>query len=152
MEYSDNGRQPVLRIKRLDKGLPLPSYAHPGDAGLDLYASEDAVLKPFERRLIGTGIIVEIPRGYAGFVQPKSGRAVREGLSIVNTPGLIDSGYRGEVKVIAINLDPESELVIKRGEKIAQLVIQRVEEVQVEEVDEVTDTSRGAGGFGSTGV
>lgn len=142
----------MLKIKRLDRELPLPSYAHPGDAGLDLYSTEDAVLKPFERRLIGTGIVVEIPRGYAGFVQPKSGRAVREGLSIVNTPGLIDSGYRGEVRVIAINLDPENELVIRRGEKIAQLVIQRVEEVRVVEVEELTDTTRGAGGFGSTGI
>ncbi len=142
----------ILRIKRVDNELPLPSYAHPGDAGLDLYSAEDVVLKPFERALVGTGIKVEIPRGYAGFVQPKSGRAVKEGLSIVNTPGLIDSGYRGEVKVILINLDPEREIKIKRGEKIAQLVIQRVEEVAVEEVDELEETRRGEGGFGSTGV
>lgn len=142
----------ILRIKRVDNELPLPSYAHPGDAGLDLYSVEDVVLKPFERALVGTGIKVEIPRGYAGFVQPKSGRAVKEGLSIVNTPGLIDSGYRGEVKVILINLDPEREINIKRGEKIAQLVIQRVEEVAVEEVDELEETRRGEGGFGSTGV
>lgn len=141
-----------LRIFREAKDLPLPSYAHPGDAGLDLYSNEDVVLKPFERRLVGTGIRVEIPRGYAGFVQPKSGRAAKEGLSIVNTPGLIDSGYRGEVGVILINLDPQKEITIKRGEKIAQLVIQKVEEVEVVEVEALSDTTRGEGGFGSTGV
>lgn len=141
-----------LKILRLTKDLPLPSYAHPGDAGLDLYSNEDVVLKPFERKLVGTGIRIEIPRGYAGFVQPKSGRAINDGLSIVNTPGLIDSGYRGEIKVILINLDPQKEIKIKQGEKIAQLVIQKVEEVDVVEVDELSETSRGEGGFGSTGV
>lgn len=145
-------KHPVLKIKRLDSSIPLPSYAHPGDAGLDLYAAEDVRLKPFERKLVSTGIKVEIPYGYAGFVQPKSGRAVREGLSIVNTPGLIDSGYRGEVKVILINLDPDNEITIKKGEKIAQLVIQKVEEARVVEVDELSESSRGEGGFGSTGV
>jgi dUTP pyrophosphatase len=141
-----------LKVKRLDKSIPLPSYAHSGDAGLDLYAAEDVTLRPFERRLVSTGIKIEIPYGYAGFVQPKSGRAMREGLSIVNTPGLIDAGYRGEVKVILINLDPHKEIVIKKGEKIAQLVIQKVEEVRVIEVEELSETSRGEGGFGSTGV
>jgi dUTP pyrophosphatase len=145
-------RKTELKIFRLAKDLPLPSYAHPGDAGLDLYSNEDVVLRPFERKLVGTGIRIEIPRGYAGFVQPKSGRAAKEGLSIVNTPGLIDSGYRGEVGVILINLDPQKEIVIKRGEKIAQLVIQKVEEVEVIEVDNLTETSRGEGGFGSTGI
>jgi len=142
----------MLKIKRLDSSIPLPSYAHPGDAGLDLYAAEDVKLKPFERKLVSTGIKVEIPYGYAGFVQPKSGRAAREGLSIVNTPGLIDSGYRGEVKVILINLDPKNEITIRKGEKIAQLVIQKVEEVRVVEVAELSESSRGEGGFGSTGV
>lgn len=142
----------TLKVLRLSKDVPLPSYAHEGDAGLDLYSNEDIVLKPFERKLVRTGIKVEIPRGYAGFVQPKSGRAVKEGLSIVNTPGLIDSGYRGEVGVILINLDPEKEIVIRKGEKIAQLVIQKVEEVTVCEVETLSETSRGDGGFGSTGV
>lgn len=142
----------VLRVLRIDKDVPLPSYAHEGDAGLDLFSREEVVLKPFERKLVGTGIKVEIPRGYAGFVQPKSGRAAKEGLSIVNTPGLIDSGYRGEVKAILINLDPEKEIVIKKGEKIAQLVIQKVETVSVMEVEELSETSRGEGGFGSTGI
>ncbi|MCX7831767.1 MAG: dUTP diphosphatase [Actinobacteria bacterium] len=142
----------TLRIKRLDKSIPLPGYAHPGDAGLDLYSAEDVVLLPLQRKLVSTGIKIEIPYGYAGFVQPKSGRAVKEGLSIVNTPGLIDAGYRGEVKVILINLDSEKEIRIRKGEKIAQLVIQRVEHAEVIEVDELTETSRGEGGFGSTGI
>lgn len=145
-------KKPILKVKRIDKEVPLPSYAHRGDAGLDLFSSEDVVLKPFERRLVGTGIKIEIPEGYAGFVQPKSGRAAKEGLSIVNTPGLIDSGYRGEVKVILINLDPEKDIVIRKGEKIAQLVIQKVEEVEVVEVEELSNSSRGEGGFGSTGI
>lgn len=142
----------TLRIKRLDKSIPLPCYAHPGDAGLDLYSAEDVALLPLQRKLVSTGIKIEIPYGYAGFIQPKSGRAAKEGLSIVNTPGLIDAGYRGEVKVILINLDPEKEIRIRKGEKIAQLVIQKVEYAEVVEVDELTETSRGEGGFGSTGI
>lgn len=141
-----------IRIQRLSKDIPIPSYAHPGDAGLDLYAAQEVVLKPFERALVPTGIKIAIPRGYAGFVQPKSGLALKEGLSIVNTPGLIDSGYRGEVGVILINLDPQKEAFIARGQKIAQLVIQKVEEVSLEEVEFLDETERGAGGFGSTGT
>lgn len=130
----------------------MPSYAHEGDAGLDLYAAENATLAPGERALIATGIAVAIPEGYAGFVQPRSGLAVRLGLSFVNTPGLIDSHYRGEIKLIAINLDATSPLTVSRGDKVAQLVIQRVERAALIEVDDLDETRRGEGGFGSTGV
>lgn len=141
-----------LRIKRLDPGLPLPRYAHEGDAGLDLYAAESVTLAPFERALVPTGIAVAIPEGFAGFVQPRSGLAIRHGLSLVNTPGLIDSHYRGEIKIIAINLDPSQTLAINRGDKIAQLVIQPVVRATLIECDELDETARGEGGFGSTGV
>lgn len=141
-----------MTIKRLDEGLPLPRYAHEGDAGLDLYSAEDATLAPFERRLIATGVAVSIPEGYAGFVQPRSGLAVKQGLSLVNTPGLIDSHYRGEIKAIAINLDSQNQIEIRRGDKIAQLVIQPVARVELVEVVELDETVRGEGGFGSTGV
>lgn len=141
-----------MRIKRLDPDLPLPSYAHPGDAGLDLYSAEDRTLAPHQRALIGTGIAVAIPDGYAGFVQPRSGLALKRGLSLVNTPGLIDAHYRGEIKLIAINLDPSTPLTITRGEKVAQLVLQRVERAELVESDDLDETPRGTGGFGSTGV
>lgn len=141
-----------LPINRLDRELPVPTYAHQGDAGLDLYAAEDVVLEPFSRHLIPTGIAVAIPEGYAGFVQPRSGLAIKQGLSLVNTPGLIDSHYRGEIKVIAINLDPTNAITIQRGDKIAQLVIQPVVAVDLEEVRSLDDTARGEGGFGSTGI
>lgn len=141
-----------LEIRRTDTDLPLPAYAHEGDAGLDLYAAENVTLRPFERSLVPTGIAVAIPEGYAGFVQPRSGLAMRNGLSLVNTPGLIDSHYRGEIKVIAINLDPETPIEIARGDKIAQLVIQPVARVTLAEVDALDATVRGEGGFGSTGV
>ncbi|MBN2405749.1 MAG: dUTP diphosphatase [Coriobacteriia bacterium] len=141
-----------LQIKRLDTGLPLPRYAHEGDAGLDLFAAEDVTLEPFSRALVPTGIAVAIPEGHAGFVQPRSGLAIKQGLSLVNTPGLIDSHYRGEIKVIAINLDPDTPIIICRGDKIAQLVIQQVTCAQLVEVSELDETVRGEGGFGSTGV
>jgi dUTP pyrophosphatase len=141
-----------LQIRRLDTSLPLPAYAHDGDAGLDLYAAEDRTLAPLERSLIATGIAVAIPEGYAGFVQPRSGLALKRGLSLVNTPGLIDSHYRGEIMIIAINLDAETPLHIAHGEKVAQLVIQRVERAELAEVETLDDTARGEGGFGSTGV
>ena len=140
-----------VEIKRIDTELPLPHYANVGDAGLDLYSSETVDLLPGQRKLVGTGIAVAIPSGFAGFVQPRSGLAIREGLSIVNTPGLIDSGYRGEIKVIAINTDKEETLHIERGDRVAQLVIQEVPVVTLVEVDELSETERGAGGFGSTG-
>ncbi|HJB49052.1 MAG TPA: dUTP diphosphatase [Candidatus Olsenella excrementigallinarum] len=141
-----------LPIKRIDPEVELPSYAYAGDAGLDLRASEDVTLAPLERRLVSTGLAVAIPEGYAGFVQPRSGLALREGLSMANTPGLVDSHYRGELKVCAVNLDPERSIRIKRGDRIAQLVIQRVPAVTLVEVDELDETDRGAGGFGSSGV
>ena len=140
-----------LTIKVLDDGLPLPAYAHEGDAGLDLRAAEDVSLPPGGRAAVPTGIAVALPQGCAGLVLPRSGRALKEGLSLANTPGLIDSGYRGEIKVIVVNLDPRSTIDIKRGDKIAQLVVQRVEAPEVEVVDELPETARGAGGFGSTG-
>lgn len=142
----------TVPISRLDPGLPLPSYAHEGDAGLDLYASESVVIQPMERALIGTGIAVAIPEGHAGFVQPRSGLALRTGLTFVNTPGLIDSHYRGEIKLIAINLDPETPVRITRGDKVAQLVIQRVERAVLVETDGLEPTERGERGFGSSGV
>lgn len=140
-----------LEIKQLDPDLPVPAYARPGDAGLDLLSAEDATLQPGERIAMPTGIAIALPDGYAAFVQARSGRALNEGLGVANGPGLIDSGYRGEVKVILVNLDPRSQIDIKRGEKIAQLVIQRVETAEIELVDELPDSERGAGGFGSTG-
>ena len=140
-----------LQIKVLDEGLPLPEYAHEGDAGLDLRASEDVSLGPGERAAVPTGIAIALPEGHAGFVLPRSGRALKEGLGLANAPGLIDSGYRGELKVIVVNLDPTSTIDIKRGDKIAQLVVQRVESPTIEVVGELPDTARGAGGFGSTG-
>ena len=142
----------ILPIKRLDEEVELPSYAYEGDAGLDLRSAEDVVLKPFERRLVSTGLAIAIPDGYAGFVQPRSGLALREGLSMANTPGLIDAHYRGELKVCAINLDPERDIHITKGERIAQLVIQKVPRVSLMEVDSLDETDRGVGGFGSSGA
>ena len=141
-----------VMIKRLDKSIELPSYAYTGDAGLDLRASESVTIEPLKRVLIPTGLAIAIPEGYAGFVQPRSGLALKLGLSIANTPGLIDSHYRGELKVCAVNLDNSRPIHIERGERIAQLVIQRVPVVQLLEVDELDQTDRGAGGFGSSGV
>ena len=140
-----------LKIQKLDKTLKTPEYAHIGDAGLDLYSAVDCILRPSERRKVPTGIKIAIPEGYAGFVQPKSGLAIKNGLSLVNTPGLIDSGYRGEVCAILINLDPEEDFVIKRGDKICQLVIQKVEHAEIIIIDSLGNSSRGEGGFGSTG-
>ncbi len=141
-----------VSIKRLDPAVELPTYAYEGDAGLDLRANESATLAPFERKLISTGIAIALPDGYAGFVQPRSGMALKRGLSIVNTPGLIDAHYRGELKVILINLDAHEPVSIERGERIAQLVIQQVPQVRLAEVDELDETDRGASGFGSSGV
>ncbi|MBQ9058490.1 MAG: dUTP diphosphatase [Atopobiaceae bacterium] len=138
-------------IKRLDPEVELPTYAYSGDAGLDLRSNESLVLQPFERRLISTGLAIAIPEGYAGFVQPRSGMALKAGLSMANTPGLIDAHYRGELKVCAINLDPKTPISIERGERIAQLVIQKVPVVELIEADELDETDRGSGGFGSSG-
>ena len=141
-----------LPIKRLDPCVELPSYAYSGDAGLDLRANEDVTLQPYERRLVSTGLAIAIPEGYAGFLQPRSGMALKRGLSLANTPGLIDAHYRGELKVIAVNLDAHEPIHIERGERIAQLVIQKVPVVNLVEVDELDETDRGAGGFGSSGA
>ena len=141
-----------LRIKRLDPNVELPRYAYAGDAGLDLRASEDVVIAPHERRLVHTGLAIAIPDGYAGFVQPRSGLALKVGLSIANTPGLIDAHYRGELMVIAVNLDATEPIRIALGDRMAQLVIQRVPYVELVEVDELDETDRGSGGFGSSGV
>ena len=141
-----------VRIKRLDPTVELPSYAYAGDAGLDLRAAESVTIRPLERRLVSTGLAVAIPDGYAGFVQPRSGMALRLGLSMANTPGLIDAHYRGELKVVAVNLDPTEPIEISRGDRIAQLVIQQVPVVELVEVDDLDETDRGTGGFGSSGV
>ena len=140
-----------LLVKRLDPELALPAYARLGDAGLDLISAEDITLKPGDRAAISTGIAIAIPEGYAGFVQPRSGRALSDGLGVANAPGLIDSGYRGEVKVIAINLNPSALIDVHRGEKIAQIVFQRVEAAELEVVAELPDSERNDEGFGSTG-
>lgn len=142
----------VVPIKRLDPTVELPTYAYSGDAGLDLRSNEDVTLAPLERRLVATGLAVAIPDGYAGFVLPRSGLALRRGLSMANTPGLIDAHYRGELKVCAINLDPSRPIEIRRGERIAQLVVERVPTVALVEVGELDETDRGTGGFGSSGV
>jgi dUTP pyrophosphatase len=140
-----------VNIVRLDPDLPLPSYAHPGDAGADLFAREDVTLRPGERRLVPTGVALALPEGYVALVHPRSGLAHRSGLSIVNAPGTIDAGYRGEVQVCLVNLDPATPIELRRGDRIAQLVIQRFERAAFVEVDQLPHSSRGAGGYGSTG-
>lgn len=129
----------------------VPSRGRKGDAGYDLSSIEEVVLRPFERRLIGTGISIELPTGYAGLVVPRSGNAINKGLSLVNTPGLIDSNYRGELKAIAINLDPKEPIEIHKGDRIAQLIIIAVADATFEEVEQLDETERGSGGFGSSG-
>ncbi|SNY49450.1 dUTP diphosphatase [Paractinoplanes atraurantiacus] len=141
----------VIRIRRIDPDLPLPAYAHPGDAGADLVAAEDAELAPGARQAIRTGIAVAIPDGYVGLVHPRSGLAARLGVTVLNAPGTVDAGYRGEVLVILVNHDRQTPVKISRGDRIAQLVVQRVERAAFHEVDELDDTARGAGGHGSTG-
>src|SRR5215813_4282446 len=143
------GRMDIEAL-RLDGGLPLPVHARPGDAGLDLRASESARLEPGERRLVPTGLAVAIPPGHAGLVLPRSGLAMQKGVTVLNAPGLIDSGYRGELKVLLIN-HGAATVDIARGERIAQLVVQAVAHVQLVEIDRLPDSERGTGGFGSTG-
>ena len=140
-----------IQIKLLDEDLPMPRYQHEGDAGLDLPSRVDYVLEPGERAMIPTGIAVAIPRGYAGFVLPRSGLASRHGIALVNSPGLVDSGYRGEMAIIMINTDKREAFHIKRGDRIAQLVIQKVVEATTIQASDLDATSRGEGGFGSTG-
>jgi dUTP pyrophosphatase len=141
----------AIAVRRLDPSVPLPSYALPGDAGADIVTTVDAELAPGERASLPTGIALALPDGYAAFVHPRSGLAARAGMTLLNAPGTIDSGYRGEVTVIVVNHDPRRTLRLERGERIAQLVIQRVEHASFVEVDELPSSSRGAGGFGSTG-
>ena len=138
-------------ITRLDPQLPLPAYGHPGDAGLDLYSRVDVVLAPGQRVLVPTGIAIALPDGYAAFVHPRSGLALRHGVGVVNGPGTVDAGYRGEISVILINHDPTSDVVIARGDRIAQLVLQEVARARLVEVAELPGSHRGEGGFGSTG-
>lgn len=141
-----------IPVVRLDPDLPLPAYARAGDAGLDLLAREPAVLAPAGgRALIPTGIALAIPAGHAGFVQPRSGLALRHGVTCLNTPGLIDAGYRDELRVLLVNLDPSAAFGVERGDRIAQLVVQRVEEVAWQPVESLDESDRGLGGFGSTG-
>jgi dUTP pyrophosphatase len=138
-------------LQQLDPGLELPTYAHPGDAGADLCSRESFELQPGERRLVGTGIAIAVPAGYAAFVHPRSGLAARHGISIVNAPGTVDAGYRGEIKVCLINTDPKHPVNIARGDRIAQLVIQPVNLAQFVPVSELPNSKRGIGGYGSTG-
>jgi dUTP pyrophosphatase len=138
-------------VQRLDDGVPLPSYAHPGDAGADLVTTVDVTLAPGERAVVPTGIAIALPDGYAAFVHPRSGLAAQLGLSIVNAPGTVDAGYRGEIKVILVNLDRSQPITLSRGDRVAQLVIQRVERVSFVEAGELPTSERGAGGHGSTG-
>lgn len=139
-------------VTRLDPGVPLPSYAHPGDAGADLVTTDDVTLAPGERALVGTGIAVALPAGYAAFVHPRSGLAHRLGVSIVNTPGTVDAGYRGEIKVLLVNHDLREPAVFRRGDRIAQLVVQRVERARFHQVETLPGSARGDGGYGSTGI
>ncbi len=141
-----------LPIRKLDAAASIPVSAYAGDAGIDLCSIEEVDLAPFERRLIGTGLAMAIPEGYAGFVLPRSGSAIKRGLSLVNAPGLIDSNYRGELKCIAINLDADQSIHIECGERIAQLVLMRVAEVSPVRVEALDATQRGVGGFGSSGT
>jgi dUTP pyrophosphatase len=138
-------------VCRLDPDLPMPAYAHPGDAGADLVAAEDVELAPGERKLVHTGIAVALPDGFVGLVHPRSGLAARLGVTVLNAPGTVDSGYRGEILVNLINHDPVTPVTIARGDRIAQLIVQRVERAVFHVVDELPDTLRGAGGHGSTG-
>jgi dUTP pyrophosphatase len=140
-----------IQIQRLDPSLPLPSYAHPGDAGADLYAREDTTLAPGERRLVPTGVALALPEGYVALVHPRSGLAHKHGLSIVNAPGTIDAGYRGEIQVCLVNLDPSEPISLARGDRIAQLVIQEFVSARFVEADALPDSARGTGGYGSTG-
>ena len=138
-------------VARLDPAVPVPSYAHPGDAGADLVTTTDVTIAPGERALVGTGIAVALPDGFAAFVHPRSGLAHRLGVSIVNTPGTVDAGYRGEIKVLLVNHDLRKPAVFKRGDRIAQAVIAPVTHVNIVEAQALGDTGRGQGGFGSTG-
>lgn len=152
VDQPDSGAHTVeVLVTRLDPGVPLPSYARPGDAGADLVTTTDLVLGPGERAVVGTGIALGLPAGFAGFVHPRSGLAARAGLGILNAPGTVDSGYRGEIRVCLVNHDPWEPLTLRRGDRIAQLVVQRVADAGFREVAQLPPSSRGTGGYGSTG-
>ncbi len=140
-----------VRLHRLDPDLPVPGYAHPGDAGADLHSATEVVLEPGERALVPTGVALALPAGFVGLVHPRSGLAARHGISIVNAPGTVDSGYRGEILVNLVNLDPRAAFTVRRGDRIAQLVVQPVVSVDFDEVDSLEDTSRGDTGHGASG-
>ncbi|HWD44423.1 MAG TPA: dUTP diphosphatase [Actinomycetota bacterium] len=142
---------PELPVRRLQPDLPLPAYAHPGDAGADLCAAEDVVLPPGGRATVGTGLAVAVPDGHAAFVHPRSGLAARHGVTVVNAPGTVDAGYRGEVRVVLLNTDRHQPFSVRRGDRIAQLVVQPVTRVRFLDVAELPPSPRGEGGFGSTG-
>ena len=141
----------MVRTRRLDPGLPLPSYAHPGDAGADLVSRVDVTLAPGQRVLVPTGLAIALPEGYAAFTHPRSGLAARHGITIVNAPGTVDAGYRGELLVNLVNLDPDEPFEVRRGDRIAQLVVQRVAEVDFVDVDSLPESSRGETGHGASG-
>ena len=143
--------RPDVLVRRLDRGVPLPAYAHPGDAGADIATAVDVRIGPGERVLVPTGIALAVPEGWACFVHPRSGLAAREGLTIVNAPGTVDAGYRGEVQVCLLNTDPRRTVILRRGDLVAQLVFQRVGSASLVECGELPPSSRGSGGHGSTG-
>ena len=153
MTRDDGGSpaQPLVRLRRLDPAAPLPRYAHAGDAGADLATMVDVTLAPGQRAVVGTGWAIAVPLGYAGFVHPRSGLAARHGLTIVNSPGTIDAGYRGEIRLALLNTDPVEPIVLHRGDLVAQLVIQRVERAEFVVTERLDVTERGSGGYGSTG-
>jgi dUTP pyrophosphatase len=139
-------------VQRLDPEVPLPTYAHPGDAGADLVSTVDVTIAPGGRVVVPTGLSIALPAGYAAFVHPRSGLASRHGVTVANAPGTVDAGYRGELKVALVNLDPHTPFALRRGDRIAQLVVQKVEHAVFHEVDRLPGSDRGEGGFGSTGA
>lgn len=141
-----------IPIKRLNERASIPAYAYEGDAGMDMRATESVTLQPFERAMVPTGLAIALPEGYAGFVLPRSGLAAKHGISIVNAPGLVDSNYRGELKVVMVNTDPHTAFTIEEGDRIAQLVVMPVPTVAFVESEALSETARGEGGFGSSGV
>ncbi len=152
MSVPEEPFEPVeVLLQRLDASMPMPSYAHPGDAGADLMTTEDVVLPPGERRTVPTGVAIALPLGYAAFVHPRSGLAARSGLTVVNAPGTVDAGYRGEIRVTLLNTDREQPVELRRGDRIAQLVVQPVSRARFVAVERLPGSARGQGGFGSTG-
>jgi dUTP pyrophosphatase len=151
LEGEDDATMVEVLIRRIDATVAVPAYAHPGDAGADLVTTVDVRLEPGQRAMVPTGVSIALPHGYVALVHPRSGLAAASGLSIVNAPGTVDAGYRGEIKVLLVNLDPAEAVVLRRGDRIAQLVIQRVEQARFVEVDTLPGSGRGDGGYGSTG-